>query len=98
MVQRTLARTRGARSWRVGRGRDFIGTIDVETGGVRLLKGDAGSTGKLREMTMAEMAVLSPKLDAVAAQAEFDLVRGAVKRFDLNSFRDGNLTPVVFGS
>jgi peptide chain release factor 3 len=44
------------------------------------------------------MAVLNPRLDASAAQAEFDLVRGAVKRFELNSFREGHLTPVFFGS
>ena len=77
---------------------DFIGTIDVESGGVRLLKGDAGSAGKLREMTISEVAALNPKVDAAAAAAEFDLVRGAVHRFDMNSFREGHLTPVFFGS
>src|SRR5712672_3618891 len=97
-IEKTLALDAAPINWPVGRGRDFIGTIDVETGGVRLLKGDAGATGKLREMTIAEMAVLNPKLDAAAAQAEFDLVRGAVHRFELNSFREGHMTPVFFGS
>jgi peptide chain release factor 3 len=97
-IEKTLALDAAPSNWPVGRGRDFVGTIDVETGGVRLLKGDAGAAGKLREMTIAEMAVENPKLDAAAAQAEFDLVRGAVRRFDLKSFREGHLTPVFFGS
>ncbi|HEY4406178.1 MAG TPA: peptide chain release factor 3 [Xanthobacteraceae bacterium] len=97
-IEKTLALDAAPSNWPVGRGRDFIGTIDVETGGVRLLKGDAGTAGKLREMTIAEMAVDNPKVDAGAAQAEYDLVRGAVRRFDLNSFREGHLTPVFFGS
>src|SRR6202165_4172480 len=97
-IEKTLALDAAPSNWPVGRGRDFIGTIDVETGGVRLLKGDAGTTGALRVMTIAEMAVLNPKLDAAAAQAELDLVRGAVHRFDLQSFREGHLTPVFFGS
>jgi peptide chain release factor 3 len=97
-IEKTLALDAAPSNWPVGRGRDFIGTIDVETGGVRLLKGDTGTAVKLREMSIAEMAAENPKVDAAAAQAEFDLVRGAVHRFDLKSFREGHLTPVFFGS
>jgi peptide chain release factor 3 len=97
-IEKTLALDAAPSNWPVGRGRDFIGTIDIGTGGVRLLKGDAATTGQLREMTIAEMAATNPKLDAAAAQAEYDLVRGAVRRFDLSSFREGHLTPVFFGS
>jgi peptide chain release factor 3 len=97
-IEKTLALDAAPVNWPVGRGRDFIGTIDIESGGVRLLKSDAGSAGKLREMTISEVAALNPKVDAAAAQAEFDLVRGAVHRFDMNSFREGHLTPVFFGS
>jgi peptide chain release factor 3 len=96
-IEKTLALDAAPSNWPVGRGRDFVGTIDVVTGGVRLIKGDAGAGG-LRQMTVAEMAALNPALDAAAAQAEFDLVRGAVHRFDLKSFREGHLTPVFFGS
>src|ERR1700692_2859619 len=75
-IEKTLALDAAPSNWPVGRGRDFIGTIDVESGGGRLLKGGTGATGKLREMTISEMAVHNPRLDAPAAQAEFDLVRG----------------------
>jgi len=97
-IEKTLALDAAPVNWPVGRGRDFIGTIDVVSGGVRLLKGDAGTAGQLREMTISQVAALNPKVDAAAAQAEFDLVRGAVHRFDMNSFREGHLTPVFFGS
>src|SRR3982075_1928691 len=53
-IEKTLALDTTQMTWPVGRGRDFIGTIDVESGGVRLIKGDTGTAGKLREMTMAE--------------------------------------------
>src|SRR6202030_2230915 len=89
-IEKTLALDAAPVNWPIGRGRDFVGTIDVESGGVRLLKADAGAAGKLREMTIAEMAAPNPRLDAAAAQAEFYLVRGAVKRFELNSFREGH--------
>jgi peptide chain release factor 3 len=96
-IEKTLALDSAPITWPVGRGRDFVGTIDVATGGVRLLDGDA-PTGTLRDMTVAEVAALNANLDAVMIQGEFDLVREACKRFDMTSFRDGHLTPVFFGS
>ena len=59
-IEKTLALDTTPMTWPVGRGRDFIGTIDIATGGVRLLEGDAGTAGKLREMTVAEIAALNP--------------------------------------
>ena len=97
-IEKTLALDSAPITWPVGRGRDFVGTIDVESGGVRLLDGDAGAVGKLREMTVPELAAINPNLDAAAIQGELDLVREACKRFDLTSFREGHLTPVFFGS
>src|SRR5438874_11411539 len=55
-IERTLALDAAPIAWPVGRGRDFIGTIDVKSGGVRLLDGAAGSAGSLREMSLAEIA------------------------------------------
>ena len=97
-IEKTLALDSAPITWPVGRGRDFVGTIDVATGGVRLLDGDTPASGALREMTVAEVAALNPNLDAAAIAGEFELVREACKRFDMTSFRDGHLTPVFFGS
>jgi peptide chain release factor 3 len=97
-IEKTLALDTAAVTWPVGRGRDFMGTIDIESGGVRLLDGDAGSAGKLREMTVTELVALNPRLDAAALDGELDLVRHACKRFAPEAFAEGHLTPVFFGS
>jgi peptide chain release factor 3 len=97
-IEKTLALDTAPLTWPVGRGRDFVGTIDVESGGVRLLEGDAGTAGKLREMTIPELSALNANLDAAVIGGELDLVREACKRFDLQAFREGHLTPVFFGS
>ncbi len=97
-IEKTLALDTAPMTWPVGRGRDFIGTIDRESGGVRLLEGDAGTAGTLREMTIAELAALNERLDAPAISGELDLVRHACKRFDPKAFAEGHLTPVFFGS
>src|ERR1700756_315031 len=97
-IEKTLALDTAPVNWPLGRGRDFVGTIDIETGGVRLLDGDAGAAGKLREMTIDAVAALNPALDAAALGGEIELVRDACKRFDPRGFAEGHLTPVFFGS
>src|SRR5689334_15569630 len=78
-IEKTLAVDSAPIAWPVGRGRDFVGTINVKSGGVRLLDGDAGVAGKLRQMSVAEMAALNPALDADAVAGELELVREACK-------------------
>src|SRR6202163_3273263 len=74
-IEKTLALDAAPITWPIGRGRDFIGTIDVKTGGVRLLDGDVGTTGSLRDMTIAELATAHSSLDAGAFSEELELVR-----------------------
>ena len=97
-IEKTLALDTTPVNWPVGRGRDFAGTIAVEGGGVRLLEGDAGRAGTLREMTIKDVAALNANLDAAAIEEEIGLVRDACKPFDLATFREGHLSPVFFGS
>jgi peptide chain release factor 3 len=97
-IEKTLALDATPITWPVGQGRDFVGTIDVTTGGVSLLEGDAGKIGKRREMTIPEVAALNANLDPVKISGELELVRDACKPFDLQAFREGHLTPVFFGS
>ena len=97
-IEKTLALDVTPSNWPVGRGRDFVGTIDVVNGGVRLIEGDAGKAGTLRTMSIAEVAARSPALSADAIEEELSLVREACKPFDLQSFREGHLSPVFFGS
>jgi peptide chain release factor 3 len=97
-IETTLALDVAPMNWPVGRGRDFVGTIDVATGGVRLVEGDAGKAGTLRAMSIAEVASRRSALSADEIEGELALVREACKRFDLQSFLEGHLSPVFFGS
>ncbi len=97
-IEKTLALDAAPITWPVGRGRDFVGTIDVKTGGVRLLVGDAGTAGKLREMTIADVTALNPNLDATTLSGELELVRHACKPSGQRAFAEGHLTPIFFGS
>src|SRR3954449_11955758 len=58
-IEKTLALDAAPITWPIGRGRSFVGTIDVATAGVRLLEDDAGSAARLREMTVAEIGALN---------------------------------------
>jgi peptide chain release factor 3 len=97
-IEKTLALDAAPITWPIGRGRDFIGTIDVKTGGVRLLDGDVGTTGSLRDMTIAELAAANSSLDAGAFSEELELVRHGCKPFDRRAFTEGHMTPIQFGS
>jgi peptide chain release factor 3 len=93
-IEKTLALDTTPMTWPIGRGRDFMGTVHVATGAVRLLDGPAGGAAA----DFAAIAALNPNLDAAALAEEFSLVREACRPFDLTSFREGHLTPVFFGS
>ncbi|HSI42192.1 MAG TPA: peptide chain release factor 3 [Xanthobacteraceae bacterium] len=97
-IEKTLALDTTPMTWPVGRGRDFVGTMDIASGGMRLLDGDEGKTGPLRQMSMAEIAGLNKSLDEAELDEELTLVREGCNPFDLQSFLEGHLTPVFFGS
>jgi peptide chain release factor 3 len=97
-VEKTLALDTAPMTWPMGRGRDFIGTYDIAADGVRLLADDAPKSGALRPMDIAKLASLHPNLDQAALTEELALVNQACRRFDEQSFREGHLTPVFFGS
>src|SRR6202166_1199850 len=51
-IEKTLALDATPITWPIGRGRGFVGTIDVKSGRVRLLDDDANSASNLRKMTI----------------------------------------------
>jgi peptide chain release factor 3 len=107
-IEKTLALDTAPMTWPIGRGRDFIGTLDVDTGMVRLMEGTSAGKGRgagtgalpatARQMDAAAIAALNPNLDAAALEEEFALVRDGCAKFNLAAFREGHLTPVYFGS
>src|SRR5436853_6166253 len=97
-IEKTLALDTTPMTWPVGRGRDFLGTYDVETGGVRLLEGGGAKTGAAQAIDIADLGKRNANLDVGEIRDELALVSEACKPFELDAFREGHLTPVYFGS
>jgi peptide chain release factor 3 len=97
-IEKTLALDTTPMTWPVGRGRDFLGTYDIETGGVRLLEGGGAKTGAAQQIDIADLAGRNANLDFNEVKDELALVSEACKPFELDAFREGHLTPVYFGS
>jgi peptide chain release factor 3 len=97
-IEKTLALDTAPMTWPIGRGRDFAGTHDIATGGIRLLDGEGSRTGAPQKMAIADLVTRYPALDAAMLTEELDLVAQACRPLDLESFREGHLTPVYFGS
>ena len=96
-IEKTLALDTAPMTWPIGRGRDFAGTYDLATGEMRLL-GEDGKTVAPQTLDLAALTAKNPMLDAGAIAEELALVKDACRRFDFDSFREGHLTPVFFGS
>jgi peptide chain release factor 3 len=97
-IEKVLALDTAPVAWPIGRGRGFVGTFDLASGGVRLLEDVAQRGAPPRRMDIAALAALSSTLEAGALSDELALVTAACRRFDLTAFREGHLTPVIFGS
>src|SRR5476651_2300056 len=55
-IEKTLALDTTPMTWPIGRGRDFIGTMEIATGGVRLMDGDGAKTGAALQVDVADLA------------------------------------------
>jgi peptide chain release factor 3 len=97
-IEKTLALDTAPLTWPIGRGRDFIGTMELASGKVRLMEGDGSKAVAPREVEIGAIASINPGLDAEATAEELALVKEACNPFDLAAFREGHLTPVFFGS
>jgi len=100
-VEQTLALEVTPAAWPIGMGQRFRGSYDLF--GDRLLL-FAGKKNVRPEPVVCQ-GLDDPKLDealppeAVAhLREEVDLARGLCPPFDLEAYREGNLTPVFFGS
>ncbi|MEM8814106.1 MAG: EF-Tu/IF-2/RF-3 family GTPase, partial [Pseudomonadota bacterium] len=101
-IQEKLALDTAPRVWPVGMGTDFYGCYDLATN--RFLTSEAGRGGSfdsilecegLDDATVRER-VPDNVLDPVIENAE--LAQAGYAEFDQESFDEGHLTPVVFGS
>ena len=97
-IEKTLALDTAPMTWPIGRGRDFIGTMEFATGKVRLMEGDGSKALPPREIEIGGIGDVNGLLDPKQIGDELSLVKEACNPFDLAAFREGHLTPVFFGS
>ena len=75
-------------SWPVGMGGQFEGVLDFATGNIARPEGDSREfLGKIDRLELPQNIA-----------DEVDLARGGYPSFDLEAYRQGDLTPVYFGS
>ncbi|NNF80430.1 MAG: peptide chain release factor 3, partial [Rhizobiales bacterium] len=101
-LQDSLALDMSPRVWPVGMGTDFHGCYDL-IHNLFYTIGEDGSAGFSR--TIECSGIDDPQLDALVskpvleqAREEMELAQVGYSEFDLDSFREGNLSPAVFGS
>jgi len=89
-------------SWPIGMGRDFLGCYDLFRDRLLLVeKGAERAGGQVRECQGLDDPALERELPEHALRAlreEVEMARGLTPRFDLESYRQGHMTPVFFGS
>ena len=93
-IEEKLALDVAPLTWPIGGGRDFAGTFELKSGRIRMVDGGDDFAGEGLEAL--KDLVSEHRLEQVTE--EMELAQGALKTFDLASFREGHLTPVLFGS
>ena len=95
-IEKTLALDTAPITWPVGSGKDFIGTYDLKRRQTRLMneKGDdhRDEIGDDKLDALLEQRYLTGLREGIELAAE------GTNPFDLQSFREGHLTPVFWGS
>ena len=101
-IEQTLALDATPASWPIGMGRDFLGTYDLSHDALLLFERGTEDrvTDPIRCRGLGD-PMLAQRLPAPAIaqlREQVEMARGLCPAFDLESFREGHLTPVFFGS
>ncbi len=95
-IEKSLALDTTPKCWPIGRGRAFAGTYDLDDNTIRLK--DAEAPIPVSGPDDPKIGALLTETDFAQFQEEVMLAQGAAKPFILQSFREGHMTPVYFGS
>jgi len=101
-IEQTLALDTTPASWPIGMGRDFLGTYDIL--GDALLLFDRSANNQVvepircRGLDDPQLVKQLPEAAIATLRDQVEMAQGLCKPFDLQSFREGHLTPVFFGS
>ncbi len=96
-IEKVLALDTAPIVWPIGQGKLFKGTFGLADNTLRLMDDDRDDA----VLSGSDDETLPRLMGADAYEDwrdEFELVRDGANKFDLQSFREGHLTPVVFGS
>src|SRR6202453_2058410 len=96
-IEKTLALDTAPLSWTIGRGRSLAGAYDIRRKTFRALGKDAPDVAASGPEDPA-IAALLPEHERAAAIEEMTLAVEGCRSFDRQSFLEGHLTPVLFGS
>ena len=96
-IEQALALDTAPLNWPIGQGRGFAGLYDLAGDRVRTMDGD-GEGFAVRGPDDPAVAALLPESDAERVVEEISLAREACRPFELKSYREGHLSPVLFGS
>src|ERR1700683_4909805 len=96
-IEKTLALDTAPLSWTIGRGRSLAGAYDIRRKTFRALGKDAPDVAASGPDDPA-IAALLPEHERAAAIEELTLAGEGCRPFDKQSFLEGHLTPVLFGS
>ena len=101
-IEQSLALDVTPASWPIGMGRNFLGCYDLFGDRLGLL---GRSKGEMPEESEACAGIDDPRLDAALPEYEvnklredIEMAQGLCPAFDSEAYRQGNLTPVYFGS
>ena len=107
-IEQSLALDATPASWPIGMGRDFLGCYDIFNDQLLLMpKGKASGNIENNNSSLIEKcsSLNDRKLDkilpnyAVAKlREEVEMARELCPKFDLGAYREGNLSPIFFGS
>ncbi|WP_409361333.1 peptide chain release factor 3 [Bartonella heixiaziensis] len=94
-IEEKLALDTAPITWPIGMGKDFVGTFNFHHKCFR--RKDDEVTPQVVSGS-DEVAHLLPENQRAPFIEEVELAQGACKKFDLQAFREGHMTPVYFGS
>ena len=96
-IEKTLALDVAPITWPLGQGRGFVGTYDLEKKLVRRLDHEAEAVSVTGPDDPYIEALMKPQ-DFIDTVEQIELASSGLKTFDRESFLEGHLTPVFFGS
>ena len=96
-IEKTLALDTAPLNWTIGRGRSLAGAYDIRNSLLTPL-GKNAATIRVNGPDDPKVAELLPEHERAEAMEELNLAIEGLKPFDKQSFLEGHLTPVLFGS